>query len=381
MLDRLEYRTRRDRLHAAMAAAGLDALVIGGRGVIAQNGFLIWLIGYCPVIRPAYAVLLPGREPVLLVTTPSDLWLARRQDIVDDIRVLAQAEGDAMGSVAALRALLADCGAHPRVGVVGLEDIVPAAELLRWQAALPAAQFESATNVMWGAKAVKSPRDIEAMRGMAAHVDTAFSALVATLAEGGTQAAAAGAAEASLRAAGAVEILVYVSSFPHFLHRPQTVPPPPGSLVTAFVEASDTDGYWVELARLISVGPLDRRRRHVAEHSLTAMQCAEDSLRPSRTGGAAYAAIAQKIGAAGLTSGLWYGHGVGVDHDLPVIGHGNDTVLEPGMVVALHPHIVDADNEQAGNDPVGACLGDTFVISEGGATPLSAHPRDIVTLP
>jgi len=359
-----------------MAAAGLDALVVGGRGVIAQNGFLIWLTGYCPVIRPAYAVLLPGRDPVLLVTTPSDLWLARRQDIVDDIRVLAPAEGDPMGSAAALRALLADCGAHPRVGVVGLEDIVPAAELLRWQAALPAAQFASATNVMWGAKAVKSARDIAAMRGMAAHVDTAFSALVATLAGGGTQAAAAGAAEASLRAAGAVEILVYVSSFPHFLHRPETAPPPPGSLVTAFVEASDTDGYWVELARLIAVGPLDARRRHVAEHSLTAMQCAEESLRPGQTGGAAYEAIARNIAAAGLTSGLWYGHGVGVDHDMPTIGRGNDTVLAPGMVIALHPHIV-----AAGDDPVGACLGDTFAISERGATPLSAHPRDIVALP
>ncbi len=375
MLDRLEYRTRRDRLHAAMAAAGLDALVVGGRGVIAQNGFLIWLTGYCPVIRPAYAVLLPGRDPVLLVTTPSDVWLARRQGITDDIRVLAPAEGDAMGSATALRTLLADSAAHPRIGIVGLEDIVPAAELLRWQTAIPDANFISATELMWGAKAIKSPRDLAGMRAMAAHLDTAFSALVATLAEGGTQAEAAGAAEGHLRGAGAVEILVYVSSFPHFLHRPETTPPSPGNLVTAFVEASDTDGYWVELARLISAGPLDARRRHVAEHSLTAMQCAEDSLRPGQTGGAAYEAIARTIAAAGLTSGLWYGHGVGVDHDLPVIGRGNDTVLEPGMVIALHPHIVDA-----GDDPVGACLGDTFVISEGGATPLSAHPRDIVAI-
>jgi Xaa-Pro aminopeptidase len=376
-MHRQEYQSRRDRLQAAMARAGLDALVIGGRGVIAQNGFLIYLTGYCPVIRPAYAVLAAGGDPVLLVTTPSDQWLARRGGFDGEIRVLEPAADgtDPMGSAAALRELL---HAREKVGVVGLEEIIPAAEFLRWQAALPGVAFTPATPVMAQVKAVKSARDLDGMRAVAGSVDDAFTALLAALRGGGSPAAAAGAAEASLRAAGAVEILVYVSALPHFLHRPDTAPPAAGSLITAFVEASDGDGYWVELARLIAIGALDARQRHLAGQSLLAMQCAQASLRPGDSGGAAYAAIARQIGAAGLSSGLWYGHGVGVDHDLPVIGHGNDTLLQPGMVIALHPHIVDAGADGAGG--IGACLGDTFVISASGAAPLSRHGRDVVAI-
>ncbi len=376
-MDRQEYQSRRDKLHAAMARDGLDALVIGGRGVIAQNGFLIYLTGYCPVIRPAYAVLAASGDPVLLVTTSSDQWLARRGGFDGEIRVLRPADDgtDPMGSVAALRELL---HASEKVGVVGLEEIIPAAEFLRWRAALPGVAFTPATPVMAQVKAVKSARDLDGMRAVATSVDAAFAALLEVLRAGGSPAAAAGAAEASLRAAGAVEILVYVSALPHFLHRPDTAPPAAGSLITAFVEASDTNGYWVELARLIAIGGLDERKRHLAAQSLAAMHRAETSLHPGNTGGLAYAAIAREIEGSGLSSGLWYGHGVGVDHDLPVIGRGNDTPLEPGMVIALHPHIVDASAGEAAS--IGACLGDTFVIAEGGATKLSRYGRDIVAI-
>jgi len=376
-MDRLERQARRDRLQSAMRAAGLDALVVGGRGVIGQNGFLIYLTGYCPVIRPAYAVLRAEGEPVLLVTTPSDQWLARRGGFTGAIMVLApDGDGaDPTGSAAALRELL---GGGGRVGVVGLEEIIPAAEFARWRQAMPELAFTPATDVMARVKAVKSERDLAGMRRVASLVDAGFGALVQALREGGSPAAAAGAAEASLRAAGCCEILVYVSAFPHFLHRPETTPAPPGSLLTAFVEASDADGYWVELARLIAIGTLSARDRRLAELSLAAMERAEASLTPGSTGGAAYEAIARRIGADGFSSGLWYGHGVGVDHDLPVIGRGNDTVLEPGMVIALHPHIVDASAGEAAS--IGACLGDTFAISAAGAAPLSAHGRALVTI-
>jgi Xaa-Pro aminopeptidase len=204
--------------------------------------------------------------------------------------------------------------------------------------------------------------------------DDAFLVLCDALRDGASLRAATGAAEGRLRADGAIEILVYLSEHPHFLHRPSALVPLAGTLLTCFVEASTEDGHWVELARLIGIGPLDAPRQRIAALSERAMQCAQDSLVPGRTAGDAYRRIAEEIARGGLTSGLWFGHGVGIDHDAPVIGQGVDTVLLPGMVIALHPHLSD---EAAG---LGASLCDTFVIGDGAARPLSRLPRDLVSL-
>ncbi len=358
-----------------MAAAGLDAMVVAGRGVIGQHGWLMFLAGYCPVIRPALAILMAGRAPILLVTTPADVWLARRRSPLEDIRLMHPAENDPAGSAAAIRACLAEAGlANPRVGIVGLEDIIPAAEYLAWRQALPKVELVGATAVMAEVKAIKTAADIAGLRLTAAMVDAAMQDLLAALCARRSLRAATGAAEARLRAEGAVEVLVYLSEQPHFLHRPTAAHPEPGMLLTVFVEASNEDGYWIELARMVAVGPIDAARTRIVDLSLRAMDCAEATLRPGITGDGAYRRIAAAIEAGGLQSGLWYGHGVGVDHDQPVIGRDVPTKLVQNMVVALHPHIVD---EAAG---LGASVCDTFLIGAAGATPFSRLPRDLITV-
>ena len=75
----MTLRERRiERLWAALADERLDALVVAGKGLIGQYGALEWCAGYVPVVRGAYAVLTPGAEPALVVTTAADAWYARR---------------------------------------------------------------------------------------------------------------------------------------------------------------------------------------------------------------------------------------------------------------------------------------------------------------
>ncbi len=358
-----------------MASAGLDALVVAGRGVIGQHGWLMFLAGYCPVIRPAFAILIAGRAPILLVTTPADVWLAGRRSLLEDIRLMHPGENDPTGSAAAIRDGLAEAGLrHGRVGVVGLEDIIPAAEYFSWRSALPEVELVGATGVMGGVKAIKTAADIAGLRQAAAIVDDAMDDLLGALSARRSLREATGAAEARLRAEGAVEGLVYLSEQPHFLHRPTDAHPEPGMLLTVFVEASNEDGYWIELARMVAVGPIDAARTRIVELSLRAMDCAEETLRPGMTGDGAYRRIADLIAAGGLHSGLWYGHGVGVDHDQPVIGRDVATTLEENMVIALHPHIVD---EAAS---LGASVCDTFLVGAGASTPFSRFPRDLITI-
>jgi Xaa-Pro aminopeptidase len=371
-----EYEGRRRRVQRALADAGLEALIIAGRGLIGQHGYIMYLTGYIPVIRPAYAVMVAGQAPILLVTTPSDIWLARRSGSIADIRLMTPGAGDPTGSAKAIRDILAQSGlTSARVGVVGMEDIISAAEYLSWATHIPTAVLSPATAVVGAVKAIKTPADIAGMGATARICDDAFDALVAALRAGKSLREATGVAEGRLRRDGAVEVLVYCSEHPHFLHRPSAALPEDGMLLTVFVEASNTDGYWIELARMVAIGALGIAQQRIVALSLSAMDVAQSTLRQGMTAGGAYAAIEQEINRGGLTTGLWYGHGVGVDHDQPAIGRDAPTPLEADMVIALHPHIVD---DVAG---VGASLCDTFLIGAAGGTPFSRHARDLITIP
>lgn len=372
-----EYRRRQEALASEMAAAGLDLLVAAGRGLLTQYGYVYYLAGYCPVIRPAAVIMPAGEAPILAVSTGSDIPLAAPVSPIADVRIAAPGnDGSGMSALAALirDVAVAHGSSASRIGVVGLEEIISADEFARWQRALPKAAFVPASGLLLGLKAIKSEVELAEMRKAAAVADEGLQALLAALRRGATLRAATGACEACLRTGGAQEILVYCSPGPHFLHRPFAEMPRDGDLLSVFVELSNEAGYWVELARLIAVGRLDDARRRVAESCAGAMAVAENAIVPGTTAGAAYAAIAREIGRQGLTSGLLYGHGVGVDHDLPLIGQDEATEIRAGMTIALHPHIIDAAGDAGGS------LCDTFIVGDAGARPLSRWARETIQL-
>jgi Xaa-Pro aminopeptidase len=70
------------------------------------------------------------------------------------------------------------------------------------------------------------------------------------------------------------------------------------------------------------------------------------------------AAMVERVAAeAGCEVGIWCGHGVGIDHDRPLLNGTDDTALAPGMVVAFHPHVCD--------DRYGAFSIDQYTITAG----------------
>ena len=112
--------------------------------------------------------------------------------------------------------------------------------------------------------------------------------------------------------------------------RPTVDPFEPGDLLTVFVEIVGPTGYWIELGRLVAVGELDAKREQLAETCLAAARAAEGELVAGRTAGDPARAIDAVAEAAGLRIGIWHGHGVGVDHDPPVITAADATRSFPG---------------------------------------------------
>ncbi|MFD0853765.1 M24 family metallopeptidase, partial [Actinomadura adrarensis] len=86
-------------------------------------------------------------------------------------------------------------------------------------------------------------------------------------------------------------------------------------------------------------------------------------------------AIEEATAGGGLRYGIWHGHGVGVDHDIPVITASDKTVLQPGMVISLHPNIATAGDE------VGASVADTFIVTDGEPLRVSSTVQRLFHVP
>ncbi len=369
-MPREEFAARHERVWAAMEDQRYDALVVAGRGVVGQNGFLEWVTGYCPVVRHAYAVVTPGRAAALVVGTTADAWHARRWTGLRDIVVAG--EGDIVARhdhlPGGVGRVLSRRRARGLVGIVGLQHVVSAGEVPLLEEAT-GGPLRDATAVVAELKALKSDVDLLELERTASVADGAGAELLAHIRPGMTCWEASALLERSVCAAGCREVLIFVSAQPYFLQRPGPERLRAGDLVTVYVEITGWSGYWVELAFLVALGELDAEREAMARAVLRAAKAAERKLVPGATASQVARAVDRVARAEGYRSGIWHGHGVGVDHDMPVITAADRTPLRPTMAIALHPNFADACER------VGASVADTYVVTEGTARRLSRLPR------
>ena len=250
-------------VRAAMREAGYGALVVAGRGIISQYGYLEYVSGYSPVVRAAYSVIGPEGDAALVVPTVADAWQARRLAALEDVRVAGQ--GDLYSEyddlAAGVASAVADHGAAAEtVGIVGLRHIVSAGDLEQLRARLPDARLVDATQLLAELKAVKDAEELDELRRTAAVADAGYEAALASLRAGAVAREVCAATEEAVRARGARgEVLIFVSAAPYFLTRPDEERFAPGDLVTAYVELTGPTGYWVERAGLVAIGALDGR--------------------------------------------------------------------------------------------------------------------------
>jgi Xaa-Pro aminopeptidase len=362
-------------IREAMEERGFDALVIAGRGVISQYGYLEYVAGYCPVVRLAYAVLGRDGDVAYIAPNTADAWYARRLAALEDVRVAGQgdvfSEYDdlAAGVVSALEEHGAASG---RIGVVGMRHIVPVAEYEALRTGLRAAELVDATSLVADVKAVKAEEELDEIRRTAAIADAGFEAGLARLEPGATGWEVSAAIEQAARVLGARgEILVFLSGDPYFLGRPDAHPFAAGDLVTAYIELTGPTGYWLEHASLVALGGLDDARARLAEATLEAAEAAQRELRPGNVAGDVARVMDDVVERHGLRSGIWHGHGVGIDHDAPVITASDPTPLVERMVVAIHPNFSAAD------ESVGASVADTYIVRDGDPERLSRIPREL----
>lgn len=359
-----------------MEAEGLDALVAASRGHVTQYGDVEFLTAYTPVARMAYAVMTrAGRGPVLIAPTPADRWFAARGGGASEVRVAGG--GDLLSALEdlpdAVAAVLREEGIeNGRIGVTGMRSLLPVGELESLQRSLPHAELVDAAALMSRLKLLKSDEDMVEVRRTVAIADAGFGAAQLALRAGATDAEVGAAIREEIFARGARDALIFVSAEPYFLSWSQGRRFRDGDLATVYVEVVGPSGYWVEVGGLLALGEPAPEQLRVAEACLEAARRAEAELRPGVPAGKVAEAIDAVASEAGLLSGIWHGHGVGVDHDLPVITAADPLELAPGMVISVHPNFATPDER------FGASAVDTYAITAAGAERLSAIPPGIL---
>jgi Xaa-Pro aminopeptidase len=354
---------RLDRVRAALADSDLDALVCG----LSEN--VLALTGYWSMNGTCVAVVPRDGEPALLVPRGEEAWAAAS----DWPTVLSYPSGRLADPPAAdaLRPLLRDVADaaglhHARIGIERDQPFVVPAHTAHetaavtprlsalLESALAPGEIVPADDLIHRVRAVKTAREIAAIRRAAAAADGGLRAFRDATVPGRRDHDVARAVElavhdaASEHGATRARAWAYVMSGPQISQAylpfqvPTTRAMSAGELVLLEM-AVVVEGYWQDLSRTVVVGEADARQRELAAAVRAAWEAAAAAAVPGATGGDVDAAARNVLASAGLGDNFVHGtgHGVGLafHEPQPILAPGRPDVLERDMVLAIEPGV------------------------------------------
>ena len=367
---------RWSRLQTMMRTEGVQALILCGRGKIGSYGNIYYVSSLYLYSVASYAVLLPDRIPTLVLGN-RDQQFARELGLGDLVpefhardftstmfRVAGQA---AMGQqlVHILREKKVSAGP---VGIVGMSGIMPIEDYLHLQQTLPDLQLKDVTAAFSAVKGIKSADEIPLIEETYDIADAGYNCFVEQLAVGKTEWEVCGEVEGLVRKRGALQTYVMSQDGEQYPRCATARRYREDDLVAVFVEIIGPNGCWVEKGGTFAFPKAPMSSLAVAESALKAFVDVEKVLRPGQPVQAAFRAAQAQADNRGYQQGVWAGHGVGVDHDIPILGDDDPSPFMPGMVVAVHPHLVDQRTQ------TGAVFCEQYLITADGSRRFSRYP-------
>ena len=196
------------------------------------------------------------------------------------------------------------------------------------------------------ARAIKEPGEVERMRASIKIAERAFEKVRKWLKPGLTERAVAARLVYEMQQLGAQgETFPAIVAFGPNSSLPHAVPgdrPLKKDEMLLFDWGAHVNWYGSDLTRVVWLGSIPRRLRKVFDVVREAHDRAIEAVRPGITGHDLDAVARKIITKAGFGKLFNHalGHGLGlVAHEVPRIGMGTETVLEPGMVITIEPGI------------------------------------------
>ena len=357
---------RLQRVRSAMAAAGVDALVVG------PSADLLYLSGYDA--RPS------ERLTALVVRTDGDDRMVvpeLEQPLVEALG-LPSVRIDPFGETDDPYALVAD--ALDGAATVGAGDRLWAMFLLEIQAKLPQAVWVSGSAVVAELRMRKEPAEIEALRRVGQAIDRVHARIPDMLRAGRTEREVGQDIEAAILEEGHEEVSFCIvgsgpnGASPHHHNGDRVIQA--GDAVVIDI-GGPMDGYGSDNTRNYFVGEVSQEVRDAHGALERAQRAAVDHAKPGVTAASVDAAARDSLTAAGYGEYFIHrtGHGIGLEgHEAPYIVEGNDLVLEPGMTFSIEPGIYIPGK-------FGLRIEDIVAVTEDGCERLNTIDRGAVEIP
>jgi Xaa-Pro aminopeptidase len=250
-----------------------------------------------------------------------------------------------------------------RMGVSGLDFVMAvrdyrelsqgACELVKWD-------FEFDT-----VRAVKSDWELAHVRQSMEVILDGFEALLAAFEPGKTEAEIMAPAVEVFFAGGAGPRMMNIvlsgshgEAEPHFKVPGDRVVRE-NDLMQYSLELGGYEGYWVEFSRALIRGEPSARIQQMAAAYPEAMESARKLMREGERASNVHRVVAETFAAHGFSLGHLSGHSIGLTMlEHPAIGARSHVEMREGMILSLHPQVIDPNGE--------ACLytQDTFRVGK-----------------
>jgi len=362
--DAAERALRYEKVRAAMAGQGLDAVL--AFAPIWRRENLRYLTDASVGGAATFVLLAANGDPVAFTTRAEDAAAIRAAGWVGDVRRIR------IDDTRELTGALRDLGVT-RLGVGHLE-LLPLAFSRVIRGAVP--EVVSASKLLDGARMVKSAWELARMRKAALVSDAAWRTFVEVLEPGITEYDIVAEVEADIKRLGAEDNFMLIAS-----GRDEVLGmTPPGR---RRIEVGDmvrteltpqTDGYWLQICRSVTVGPVSGAQQKSFELFHEAAEAGFAVVRPGITAHEVAMAendVFRKHGYGEYCTSQWTrvrGHGLGLHLDETPIIEGNQTVLPEGATFIIHPNTYT---------PIAGyhVFGDQVVVTAAGAEYLVSTER------
>jgi len=360
--DEIERRYRNVR--AAAERDGLDAVIVCGNEYTGFEGAVTYLSGFVIVHRYAYVLLPVDGDPAIVFPSEAryvgehgTTWIERQEFV------------DTPG------AWLADQVRGERVGVYGMDYVMAvrdhsaladACELVNWDVAFDHARM------------VKSELELASVRESVRINTEGFWVFLEHFEPGKTERDVLAPCEEYFVSQGCGRWTMDMvldgpngGALPEFKIAGSRVFERT-DMVLPSLEIAGAGGHWVEVSRAICAGEPNDETKQMMDAYDEYYDAARGVLKTGSTASDAHRAVAKGFLDRGFHLGHVTGHSIGMTMiEFPKIGANDDTVLQAGMVLSMHPHAIAQDGQ--------SCLymQDTWLVTDDGGVPLADLPMQI----
>ena len=353
------YASRRDKLRRGFRGEGADALLVTS------------------FVNVTYLTGFTGDDSYLLVTADGEILLS-------DPRYTTQLEQECPGLELHIRppgtsmiAGIAQVLKPTKVSKLGVEgDSMTLALRDKIIDKIPKLEIVTTSGLVEELRLRKDKFEIEEIRQAVAFAERAFGVIRASLRPEQTEKEVADALENQLRLFGAkgasFESIVAVGDRAALPHARPTARKIGESEFVLIDWGASGRLYKSDLTRVLATGRIPPKLQRIYGVVLKAQLAGIAAIRPGATAHSVDEAARNVIEKAGFGKyfGHGLGHGIGLEiHEGPRLTRGNQTVLEPGMVVTVEPGIYLPDWG-------GVRIEDDVLVTKAGHEVLTSVPKD-----